>query len=511
MTDWTSGYIADVNYTYGYYTELNVLRARFSLLASGIAIPSFGTACELGFGQGVSTNIHAAASTVQWYGTDFNPAQAAVAQDMARVSGADAKLFDQSFAEFAARDDLPDFDFIALHGIWSWVSEENRATIVNFIRRKLKVGGVVYISYNTLPGWSSFAPIRHLMTQHAGLLSAEGNGIVNRVNGALDFVQKVVDTNPLYVKLHPGTPDRLKRVREQNRQYLAHEYFNKIWDPMYFATVAELLAGAKLDFACTAHYIDGLDAINLTKEQQKIISDIPDELMRQTVRDFMVNRQFRKDYWVRGFRRMPFVEQAEALRASQFILTSKREDIKLVMTGSLGSANMNEKVYVPVLDALASHDVKSIAQIEKAIAGNGIEFGQLIQAVQVLMSLGHLAPVQPEAVISKAKKQTDNLNSWIVSKARSDGDISFIASPVTGGGIPVSRFEQLFLLALGNGAKTAADLARPVWQTLLTQKHKIVKEGKALETPEENIAELQKLAQDFLDKKLPILKALKIA
>ena len=76
------------------------------------------------------------------------------------ASGAAAKLFDQAFAEFCARPDLPDFDFIGLHGIWSWISDENRAVIVDFIRRKLKVGGVLYISYNTQPGWAAIVLVK---------------------------------------------------------------------------------------------------------------------------------------------------------------------------------------------------------------------------------------------------------------------------------------------------------------------------------------------------------------
>ena len=28
MTDWTSGYIADIGYTFGFYTELNPLRVK---------------------------------------------------------------------------------------------------------------------------------------------------------------------------------------------------------------------------------------------------------------------------------------------------------------------------------------------------------------------------------------------------------------------------------------------------------------------------------------------------
>ena len=137
MTDWTAGYVADIGYTYGYYTELNPLRVRLAFLNAGLVPPEVGSACELGFGQGMSANLHAAASVVQWSGTDFNPAQAAFAQELARVAESGAQLFDEAFDQFGARADLPEFDYIGLHGIWSWISDENRAVIVDFIRRKL--------------------------------------------------------------------------------------------------------------------------------------------------------------------------------------------------------------------------------------------------------------------------------------------------------------------------------------------------------------------------------------
>jgi len=149
MIDWTAGYVADIGYTYGYYAELNPLRARLAFLNAGLVPPDLGCHCELGFGQGLSVNIHAAASGGAWYATDFNPAQAGFAQALARVSGANARLADEAFADFCQRPDLPDFDSIGLHGIWSWISDENRRVIADFVGRKLKVGGVLYISYNT--------------------------------------------------------------------------------------------------------------------------------------------------------------------------------------------------------------------------------------------------------------------------------------------------------------------------------------------------------------------------
>jgi SAM-dependent methyltransferase len=250
MSDWTSGYVADVGYTYGYYPELNPFRVKLAFLNAGLAFPEFGAACELGFGQGLSANLHAAASVTEWHGTDFNPSQAGFARELAQVAGAGAKLHDEAFADFSNRPDLPDFDYIGLHGIWSWISDDNRAVIVEFLRRKLKVGGVLYISYNTLPGWATFAPLRHLMTEHAAVLGAEGRGIVNRIDGALDFTERLLATNPQFLRANPTLRDRLDRIKGQNRHYLAHEYFNRDWHPMHFATMADWLEPAKLQYAC---------------------------------------------------------------------------------------------------------------------------------------------------------------------------------------------------------------------------------------------------------------------
>ena len=293
MSDWTSGYVADIGYTYGYYTELNPLRVRLAFLNAGLVPPEVGAACELGFGQGLSANLHAAASVTQWYGTDFNPSQAAFAQELAGVSGSGARLFDEAFSDFANRPDLPEFDYIGLHGIWSWISDENRAVIVDFIRRKLKVGGVLYISYNTLPGWAAFAPMRHLMTEHAEVIGAEGRGIINRINDAIDFAEKLLATNPLFSRANPLVGDRIKKLKEQNRHYLAHEYFNRDWHPMHFSTMAEWLAPSKVQYACSANYLDHIDAINISNEQAEFLKEIPDSMFRQSVRDFVVNQQFR--------------------------------------------------------------------------------------------------------------------------------------------------------------------------------------------------------------------------
>jgi SAM-dependent methyltransferase len=512
MSDWTSGYVVDrdAGYTYGYYGELNPLRARAAFIASGLVPPKFENACELGFGQGVSVNLHAAASKTRWWGTDFNPAQASFAQELAAASGAPAHLFDQAFAEFCARDDLPDFDYIGLHGIWSWISSENRALIVDFVRRRLKVGGVLYVSYNTMPGWSTFAPMRHLLTEHAEVMAAPGRGVVSRVDAAIEFADRLMTVNPRYAAVNPDARARLERIKGQNRHYLAHEYFNLDWEPMPFAALAKWLGPAKLDYACSAHQLDAYDGINLSPEQQAFLREIPDRMFRETTRDFMVNQQFRRDYWVRGVRSLAPVAHLEALRRERFILLNPAGEVPLKVMGQLGEAALQDAVYKPVLAALGDHQPKSLAELEKSLATSNIGFRQIAEAVGILVGAGQLAPAQSEEDAAAAASQTRRLNAHILAGARSSNDMAYLASPVTGGGVSVPVIQQLFLLARARGDKVPQEWATYCWQALTVQGQKLIKEGKVLETAEENQAELARQAKDFAEMRLPVLQALQV-
>lgn len=75
----------------------------------------------------------------------------------------------------------------------------------------------------------------------------------------------------------------------------------------------------------------------------------------------------------------------------------------------------------------------------------------------------------------------------------------------------VERIQQLFVLALQQGNKKPEDWAVFVAQILAAQGQKIIKDGKPIETAEEQLTELIAQANEFAVKQLPILKALQIA
>lgn len=508
MSTWSDGYVADVGYTYGYYKELNPLRIKLAFTNAGLSYPEIGSACELGFGQGLSINAHAAASVSRWYGTDFNPSQVVFAQYLAASFENSPQLFDQAFLDFCQRPDLPDFDFIALHGVWSWISDESREIIIDFIHRKLKVGGVLYVSYNTLPGWSSNAPLRELLIQHSNHQSASGENRAHRIDSALNFASQLVQTQPLYTRVNTHAERKLEQLKTQDRSYLAHEFFNRDWVPMYFSNMAEHLETAKLSYAVSANFADMVDAINLNTEQQKFLTSIPHPTFKQTVRDFMVNQQFRKDYWVRGAQQLTPLQQAEELRALRVVLVAPKENIPLKVSGPLGEINLLPDVYLPILDILCDHAAKSLQELEQALSPRGLPFLHILQACLILISEGHLEPAHDQRTVDMAKHQTQRLNAQLMKRAQGIGDIPYLISPVTGGAVVVSRFHQLFGQLYASGVQDVDTWISHVWKLLDLQGQKIVKQGMTMESAEENIAELKIIAADFQAKVLPMLNAL---
>ncbi|MBV9331234.1 MAG: methyltransferase regulatory domain-containing protein [Alphaproteobacteria bacterium] len=510
--DWTAGYVTEIEYTYGYYRELCPGVLRLACLSAGVA-PANGrplTYLELGYGQGLSINIHAAANDGVFWGTDFNPIQTAHALAFAEASGSGVRLLNDSFAELAARPDLPDFDVIALHGIWTWISEENSRHILDIIRRKLRVGGIVYISYNCFPGWAPTAPLRHLMKLHADVAGAEASGMAAKVEAAVAFARQVVDSGALYFRGNPAVGERLKKISEQNRNYLAHEYFNQDWRITSFSEMAETLAAAKLSFVASAHLLDHVDAVNLSAEGQQLLNGVSHPILRQSVRDYFVNQQFRRDVFMKGPRNYVPAERAQALASQTFVLTTLPADVPRKVTGSLGEATLHDQVYDPVISVLAekNHSPKQLRELAAHPLLRSLSFVQLYQALVVLAGAGHVSLAQP--VSKTAQVRCNALNRYLWERSRSSPEISYLASPVTGGGVAAGRFDQLFLLGGPPGKRSAEEHARFVWEIMKGQGQRVIKAGNPLQTEDENIAELARFAESLL-RRLPILNALGIA
>jgi len=513
--EWTSGYRADIDYTYGYYRELAPGLMDFALLYAGFEPPRRGQDVrylELGYGQGISLNVHAAANPGEFWGADFNPVHASNAQELARVSGANTQFTDQSFAEMLEREDMPAMDYIALHGIWSWISDENRKVIVDTFRKRLRVGGAVYSSYNTFPGWATAMPLRHIMSIHSQAVGSDIQGMVTRIDAAIDFGKKLSDVGARFFQANPLAKTRLDAIAGQNRNYLAHEYFNEIWTPMYFSELQEWLGEAKLSYACPAACLDHLDAINLTGPQREMLNSLPPSILRETVRDYLQNQQFRKDLYTRGARRLSALERLERLKSVRIALTTTdTAPLSSVDTG-IGKVSLRKDIYGPVSEALAANNasVKSIGELSDLPQLAKLPPGGLLESIAVLIGAGRAHPAHDEATAEAVAPQCARLNAHLIERARISGEVGILASPVTGGAVSIGRFELMFAGARAAGHKKPADWAKSAAGTLAQQNQQIIKNGELLTTMEASVDELTAQAKTFADTRLGLFQRLKL-
>lgn len=512
-TQWGEGYVTDLEYTAGYYRELNPSLLRFACLHAGIQPPAAGPLnyLELGFGQGLSLNIHAAACPGSYWGTDFNPAHAARAGQFAEAHDGGVRLLNDSFAELQARSDLPDFDVIALHGVWSWVSDANRRAIVDIVRRKLKVGGILAVSYNCDPGWAALQPLRHLIYLHSQMGTAPAGGLTANVEQALAFSSKLEKAGALYFRNNPQVGPFLQAISAMDRKYLVHEYLGDDWHPMAFAQVVDWFAPARVEFAASANMLDHVENLTLNAEGRQLVAETSNRVLRETLRDYLVHQRFRRDILIKGLRPLSHVDRLEQLDRQLIVLKSLPSQVPSKVMGPFFEANLQADIYGLLVEALAAdgHAPKTIADLRARAAERNIGAAQVIEGLAVLIGMGHAVPAEPATAESRRRCAT--LNRALCERARRGDEFPCLASPVAGTGIEVTRLQQCFLLSLANGATDAAAVARDVWGMLSALGQSVLKDGSGLEGAEANLAELEQQAAAFQSERLPLLRSLGVS
>lgn len=124
----------------------------------------------------------------------------------------------------AAKQISGQFDYIIAHGVFSWVPMNVRDALLSLCAQGLRHGGLLYLNYNTRPGWNVRGMVREfLLAQTAGIES-----LPNRAQAAQDVAAKVVAS--LTVGEHPYSlllSYEFKFVCENDLSYVAHEFLTQ--------------------------------------------------------------------------------------------------------------------------------------------------------------------------------------------------------------------------------------------------------------------------------------------
>ena len=439
------GYRIDVEYNYDYHPELSPTLLRLLMLSQSVPFPASRPLryLELGYGTGASFNIHAAACPGEYWGVDANAAHTASANALANASGAGPKALHLSFADLLRRTDLPSFDVIVAHGVWSWVSAANRELIVEILKRHLVDGGIFFMTSVALPAEAEIIPLQRLLRLqgHDEARAATALAVALQAAGSPYFA--------------PGSRagGRLAALQNAHSSYIVHEYRNEDWQPFAFADIAAMLAPAGLQFVSGAALLDRYDDFRFTPAQCALLASIEDPVLRETARDFLRVRRHRDDVFVK----QGGSAQPAALPADQEFVLAFPVFAAAARTIStpVAEIKLGDPPFHKIIVCLGE-DAYRPKRLDRLV-GTGHD---ALRALLTLIDAGIVYPAQPRALADEAVAACVRLNDEILRRALAGDTIKALASPITGTGVPVSRHQRLFLLARQRGANSADEWAK---------------------------------------------------
>ena len=493
--EWMEGYAGHSNYTRGYFRELDPKWAQFAVLDAGYQVPEIETAWELGFGQGITLAFNAVTQDISWFGNDFNPAHCNYANKLVKVAGLNPVFTDESFRDLANREDVPKLDFIALHGIWSWVSYENQQHILRFIDRNLSDNGIVYISYNSSPGANVFSPVRELFRYQFENNTQRGSAIHNRVQSALENVSELLSVDSVYFKGAEAARVKLESLKKQDASYLAHEYLNSDWNIESFLSISARLKEIKLSFIASADYLDSIHDIHLTAEQKAALARVDDLYEREHIKDIYWNQGFRKDIWMKGPVKLSYQEKLENLGAIQLGASSYESTKDIKLAGRAFEGNVNEALYQQIISQIQSAGSLTIGDLLEKLQDHSSQ--AIIESVRVLLSLNRLF-FCGDHQNKERQESIRTLNEYIISQAVSSSSAhQYLCSPLTGTAISCNRLLQLHLLARSQGVTSLTGACRFIYNELARNGEYSTENGRSLDTEEKAIPVIKQKLEEL--------------
>ena len=172
-------------------------------------------------------------------GIDLSPVQVQHGNDLIQSMGlTNVTLLEKNIMDID--DDFGTFDYILVHGIWSWVPDVVKNKILSICNRNLSSRGIAYISYNTYPGWKRLEQLRDIMLYSEK--HAPNNSLKDRTVYTKNVLKLIAETMKMDERSRVQSDykiNNINRVIESNDYYVGHEYLETFNDPVYVSQFVE--------------------------------------------------------------------------------------------------------------------------------------------------------------------------------------------------------------------------------------------------------------------------------
>jgi SAM-dependent methyltransferase len=513
-----TGYLTDVAYIPGFYPHLAPVALRYVASLNRVVPPAAQgfRYLELGCGLGRAlTTLAAANPTGEFVGVDVNPEHtAAAAREIAAGDLKNARVITADFGHLPA--DLGSFDYIALHGVFSWVSPQVRDEILALARGSLRDGGLLVVSYNSMPGWAHLQPIRGILRQYAALRQGDS---IQRIRDALAYLVFIRDRHAKYFDDNPRAAAYVDALLKQDIRYLAHEYLNEHWTSFYFSEVAGMFASAGLTFVGSLPVFTNFWDLCVRPEFQELFRTTGNRLVTEAHKDFCANTAFRWDVYAKAPRVMP--EVADRLREIDDLhFRLARPGLTLPYQANLGvvTSTVQGPLYQTLLGMLAGRSLR-LSEILADERVAGLAPTDVARAVDAGVAMGMFdvtaEPVEAGVAAVTAGGETDAagkdaairvpcpLNRALLASESLGGRPLALASHRTGTGHTLGDLDAAILHELIE--RGADGLAGRVDTRLVGSGRSLQREGKPVTDAAERLQLVEAACTAFRQTSLPQL------
>ena len=512
--NWKHGYYADAGYTYGYYPETMPLRLHWAALIQGHQVARQGFRyLDAGCGQGLNLILAAAAHPdSEFVGVDFLPEHIAHARALAKAAGlANVTFIEGDFIQLAHNPaELGEFDYAVCHGISTWIAPEVKSGQFSLIGKVLKPGGVFYNSYNTYPGWLGATPFQHLV-----LLEQRSKAGSLALQSAREHMERLKTHSAGMMAALPALQTRLKAMETQDPAYLVQEYNNQFWQPVFVSQMMDEMGAVKLSYLGTATLPEAMDAV-LAPGVQALLNQQTSAVLKEQLRDYALNQNFRRDLYVKGGNRPWPQAHVRLVRECRFVLnplaTLPEAGQPFQIKGGSVELSGNADFYNSLLNQLHAHREGLTVQALHDATPQA-QRGSVMQALSMLLHGGWIYLDQGKPSDPSAAK----LNRALAAAVSEGAPYGYLSLPRAGCATVLNHVEWLILDRLYQSpkertGKVVANALQPqqmaswpaeIAQRLQTLGRTLAKDGQPVTDRSVQQSMLEKSIHDFLKAKWP--------
>lgn len=519
---WDHGYFSGSSYGLEVQRELSPNWLDFAALIKGHRPPRQEEGdtfryLELGCGMGFNLCLLAAAYPEgNFTGVDFHPDHIAHGTWLSRELGLGNLRFLE--ADFLDLHEHPEglidqcgsntdvgFDYVAAHGIATWVSPPVQDALLGLASKVLLPGGIFYCSYNTYPGWLARSSYQMLVQLERTQNHPTTPGVAleharRRLQAALGESSQ---GHPLGQAL-PGLAAELGSIGGlKNPSQLLSEFATEAWAPLYVAQMHQ---------RCLEKKLTPLSAATLPELFNELAPEAlrshwqgeENPLLKAAMMDLALNRSFRRDIFTKGRLNLRAPQRQDLLGQQRLCVLPSDPNRPPSISTIFGELEAEGGLFSAIATALEPAPM-SIAELG---FGLGVSLDELLPPIALLLHGGRIC-LERGSAITAAAPHAQEVNRRLVNLMQGGAPYTSLAAPLTGAPVPFSSLEALLLEAINQGlvADTLAPLVlmglESIGGSLLDGS------GKTIEAGEKQISALLTHAEVVRNCLLPKLKTLK--